>query len=651
MAQGIPLTDADRWDWLVSLRQASLDRLIAGHHGVVLTCSALKRKYRDVIRVAPYYFHKIRIHFFYLDAAESVLLTRVQARKSHFMGANMVHSQFTILEPPDKDEKDVSRLDVGRPLEQVQEELLSHVFNSSPHLAVPNKESIFSPFNGRTVEESARKAQLEVDNLLDWVRHNAVHFDSQKSEVIQFQGRRQEAPTNIQINGRVIDPAEHRWLGIYLDKLLNFIHHVATWSSKALKISQQLRRLDSVKRGAAPRALITAIDTCVVPVVIFGAEVWWPGMTRPTRKGNSTSQTTHLCNLIDKVIHQGLRAALPLPVWETTPNGIRLRLAAKINSLDDRHPLRTRATRAYRQLPPAEAAEPLTKPCYCENIGNKSQGAEAHTHWANRVESTEICAYSDGSSEGHGRSSWGHVLKRAGETFRMSSGILHGGEIYDAELCGATMALLAALSTRIGNEKIFVLLDNQAAVRALKTRKKSSCLRLTQSFHDVARKSNVEVRWVPGHSKITGNEEADSEARKALRLLPARDSTPVYITLAYLRRLMNQRRQKLIDDWWLKACPIRYQDLELQMRRRKPPELTLPRHTLHHLLAARTGHRDLAAYHRRFHHIDANLICECGQETTPTYFIRCRTHASTTRKLRKGMKLEKFTKQLLGHNC
>ncbi|KAI6247582.1 putative gluconokinase [Erysiphe necator] len=139
MSQGIPLTDADRWDWLVSLRQASLDRLVAGHHGVVLTCSALKRKYRDVIRVAPYYFHKIRIHFFYLDAPESVLLARVKARKSHFMGANMVHSQFTILEPPDEDEKDVSRLDVGRPLEQVQEELLSSVLNSNPYLVRKKK--------------------------------------------------------------------------------------------------------------------------------------------------------------------------------------------------------------------------------------------------------------------------------------------------------------------------------------------------------------------------------------------------------------------------------------------------------------------------------------------------------------------------------
>ncbi|KAK6843154.1 glucokinase [Apiospora arundinis] len=56
MRNGIPLTDADRWDWLTLLREESLRQLSKGNESVVLTCSALKRKYRDVIRVAPLLF-------------------------------------------------------------------------------------------------------------------------------------------------------------------------------------------------------------------------------------------------------------------------------------------------------------------------------------------------------------------------------------------------------------------------------------------------------------------------------------------------------------------------------------------------------------------------------------------------------------------
>ncbi|KAK6954409.1 hypothetical protein Daesc_004376 [Daldinia eschscholtzii] len=127
MANGIPLTDADRWDWLTALREESLRKLADGAEGVVLTCSALKRKYRDVIRVAPYYSHDVVLHFIYLHAPEDILLERVGLRKGHYMGANMVHSQFSILEPPTAEETDVISIDVSRPMEDVLEDSLNKV--------------------------------------------------------------------------------------------------------------------------------------------------------------------------------------------------------------------------------------------------------------------------------------------------------------------------------------------------------------------------------------------------------------------------------------------------------------------------------------------------------------------------------------------
>lgn len=60
---GIPLTDADCWDWLTFIRKASIRHLTDGARGVVVTSSALKRKYRDVIRVANlrfWAFHGMR---------------------------------------------------------------------------------------------------------------------------------------------------------------------------------------------------------------------------------------------------------------------------------------------------------------------------------------------------------------------------------------------------------------------------------------------------------------------------------------------------------------------------------------------------------------------------------------------------------------
>ncbi|KAK0628436.1 gluconokinase-like protein [Bombardia bombarda] len=130
MSAGIPLTDADRWDWLTALREASIHELDQGNEGVVLTCSALKRKYRDVIRVAPYFVPNIHLHFIFLYAPEEVLLKRVLARQNHYMGANMVHSQFDILEKPTVDEIDVLTIDVSKSAEEVMEEALDRALDT-----------------------------------------------------------------------------------------------------------------------------------------------------------------------------------------------------------------------------------------------------------------------------------------------------------------------------------------------------------------------------------------------------------------------------------------------------------------------------------------------------------------------------------------
>ena len=128
MAEGIPLTDADRWDWLVLLRKKAVERLTGiNAPGVVLTCSALKHKYRDVIRIAAYNDHDVIVHFVFLHADEQTLIERVRARTGHYMKDSMVHSQFVTLEEPEEDERDCFSVDVSGSISQVQQEALEKV--------------------------------------------------------------------------------------------------------------------------------------------------------------------------------------------------------------------------------------------------------------------------------------------------------------------------------------------------------------------------------------------------------------------------------------------------------------------------------------------------------------------------------------------
>jgi gluconokinase len=103
--EGIALTDADRRGWLATLGQ----QLALHREGAVLTCSALKRNYRDQLRAsAP------DLRFIFLDLDQAVARQRVAARASHLFPPTLVASQFATLESP-TGEPGVLRLDATLP--------------------------------------------------------------------------------------------------------------------------------------------------------------------------------------------------------------------------------------------------------------------------------------------------------------------------------------------------------------------------------------------------------------------------------------------------------------------------------------------------------------------------------------------------------
>lgn len=95
MAAGIPLTDEDRWPWLRDIGTWLAEQ----PNGAVVGCSALRRSYRDLIRsLCP------SVGFIHLHGDFDLLLSRINARKGHFMPASLLQSQFDTLEPLSADE-------------------------------------------------------------------------------------------------------------------------------------------------------------------------------------------------------------------------------------------------------------------------------------------------------------------------------------------------------------------------------------------------------------------------------------------------------------------------------------------------------------------------------------------------------------------
>jgi gluconokinase len=101
MQKGIPLTDDDRWPWLRAIAAWIDKKRAAGACGAV-GCSALKRRYRDIL-----IGERRDVRLVYLKGSEELIARRMAMRHGHFMPPSLLSSQFTALEEPGPDERPI----------------------------------------------------------------------------------------------------------------------------------------------------------------------------------------------------------------------------------------------------------------------------------------------------------------------------------------------------------------------------------------------------------------------------------------------------------------------------------------------------------------------------------------------------------------
>ncbi|WP_439615093.1 gluconokinase [Shinella sp.] len=113
MSKGIPLDDEDRWPWLDTIGRAVAETLNDGK-SVVVSCSALKKSYRDRLRQAA----GGTLAFVFLKGSRDLLMTRMAARRDHFMPVSLLDSQLATLEDP-SGEPGVVTVDIDASVEAI----------------------------------------------------------------------------------------------------------------------------------------------------------------------------------------------------------------------------------------------------------------------------------------------------------------------------------------------------------------------------------------------------------------------------------------------------------------------------------------------------------------------------------------------------
>ena len=124
MASGSALTDADRAEWLAAIAQ-KLGQAAAAGRGLVVSCSALKRRYRELLRGgAP------DLRFIHLHGSLAVLRQRMSQRRGHYMPASLLDSQLATLEPPGADEAALT-INIDQSVDQITDAAL-HWLQAGP---------------------------------------------------------------------------------------------------------------------------------------------------------------------------------------------------------------------------------------------------------------------------------------------------------------------------------------------------------------------------------------------------------------------------------------------------------------------------------------------------------------------------------------
>ena len=169
--------------------------------------------------------------------------------------------------------------------------------------------------------------------------------------------------------------------------------------------------------------------------------------------------------------------------------------------------------------------------------------------------------------------------------------------VFDAEAVGAWKGLQRALKEpRFAMRRIWMCIDSTSVIWCLRGNASASSQWAFHLCQDAMQAHDIRVKWSPGHMGIEGNEEADALAGQAAdpaSPIPPDDSRADLPTVCGIRSHARRIRDTAAALWWSRSSATlseRYKQWRFDYNLRPPKELSLPRSTLHRLMALRTGH-------------------------------------------------------------
>lgn len=445
----------------------------------------------------------------------------------------------------------------------VMDDLLQELTEAGYHI-VCYADDLAILATGKFENTLAELMQSALTIVRRWATKNGLRINPGKTELCLFTKKRRIPNINLpKIDDiRLTLTDRVKFLGVILDKKLQWKHHLQQKASKAIKVFWTCRSAIGKKWGLLPKQIHWIYISVIRPILTYGAIVWW----------NSLSIGSNL-KIYERVQRQcclGITGAIrstPTRALETVLNihqiDIHVRKVAANTAI--RLNLNGKWLKTHQGTPHEEIAEIIAAAGY--NIDNVSDyiikqvkfndkytvRLPSRREWenGNPIPRNSMVIYTDGSKMETG---CGAGIFADDPDLAISFRLDHHCTIFQAEIAAINKAAITLNLQQITDKRIVICSDSQAALKALanKAVKSKIVQECRENLNLLANRNVLKILWSPGHCMIVGNETADEMARHGA----TNDSLEVY-QIGHPATFSKM----LLENWAKHSNTLRWTDL------------------------------------------------------------------------------------------
>jgi ribonuclease HI len=463
--------------------------------------------------------------------------------------------------------------------------------------------------------------------LLKWAHRWGLGVNPAKTKLVLFT-RKYKIPSfgKPRLGGTELKLSdEAKYLGVILDKKLNWNTHIEERRKKAYNALYICRRFAGSSWGLAPRISHWLYTSVVRPILTYGCLVWWTALSKVTARKRLTTVQRSACVGVSGALRTTPTEALecmldltPLDLYvkgQAAKSAVRLSASGQFNEAREGHA--TILKTGWGQLKLRE--NDYLTPIYCFNRRFELYIPE-RDEWQDRDIGVDddIKVYTDGSKMECGT---GSGIYSGSLGFNESIRLMNSCTVFQAEVVGILTAIKLIKDSNITGKNLCIYTDSQAAIKALgnNTIKSKTIAECFNALNDACNRNNIRICWIPGHENHEGNEKADELARNGSALEINRALRTIGIPLCSIKQRINQVIEEEHNSRWknLSTCAASKIFWPAVNKGRSRKLLVNNRNTLRKLIAIFTGHNLLRKHAKKMNLIESDECRYCeGLDST-----------------------------------